>query len=183
MNNDFEDSQKVIDKTVSWLEKVVIGLNLCPFAKPVHVKNQIRYAVTNTKSSDELLKIFKTELKNLNEINPNITDTTLIIHPECLKDFFDYNEFLQVAEDAIAQLGLEGILQIASFHPQYQFAGSEPDAIDNYTNRSPYPMLHILREASVSRAVELHPEAVMIPAKNVETMNALGHEGFKKIKI
>ncbi|MDZ4677590.1 MAG: DUF1415 domain-containing protein [Oligoflexia bacterium] len=178
---DFEDSQKIIDKTVSWLETIVIGLNLCPFAKAVHTKKQIRYVVTQSVSSDELLKILKSELKSLHATNPNVADTTLIIHPQCLKDFLDYNEFLQVAENAIAQIGLEGVLQLASFHPQYQFAGSEPDAIDNYTNRSPYPMLHILREASVSKAVELFPEAVMIPANNVETMNTLGFEKLKKL--
>jgi hypothetical protein len=175
--------EKIIAQTKEWLEKAVIGLNLCPFAKAVHVKNQIRYVVTETTSPEQLISTLKTELQSLMAADPKVVDTTLIIHPKCLTDFYEYNEFLAQADTAVAEMKFHGILQIASFHPNYHFAGCEPDAIENYTNRSPYPMLHILREASVTWAVESMPEAVLIPTKNVETMKKLGHEGWKKLGI
>ena len=131
--------------TVKWLERVVIGLNLCPFAKAVHVKGQIRYVVCDGDTSEALLTELIRELRFLAEADPAVTETTLLIHPNVFADFLDYNDFLEVADAAIAELTLDGVIQIASFHPQYQFADTEPDDITNFTNRSPYPTLHLLR--------------------------------------
>ncbi len=170
--------------TVKWLERVVIGLNLCPFAKAVHVKAQIRYVVCNGDTSEDLLTALIRELRFLAEADPaapTSTDTTLLIHPNVFTDFLDYNDFLDVADAAIAELKLEGVIQIASFHPQYQFADTEPDDITNFTNRSPYPTLHLLREESVTRAVSAFPEAGDIFEKNIGTMERLGRVGWEKL--
>jgi hypothetical protein len=175
------NSEVVITKTKEWLEKVVIGLNLCPFAKAVHVKKQIRYVVSPAVNREELLKDLVAELNYLTRISASETDTTLLIHTEVLQDFFDYNEFLSVADQALVDLNLVGVLQVASFHPSYQFAGTKPDDISNFTNRSPYPMLHLLREASVTKAIDSYPNVEGIPDKNIETINKLGVDGFKKL--
>jgi uncharacterized protein len=164
-----------------WLEKAVIGLNLCPFAKAVQVKNQIRYAVSDAQTEDELLNILITELQFLAATDPAQTDTTLLIHPDVMSDFLDYNDFLDVADAAVEELGLSGEIQIASFHPHYQFADTEPDDITNYTNRAPYPTLHLLRETSVERAVAAFPEAADIFDNNMETLRKLGIEGWRKL--
>ena len=176
-----EASEIVISKTKEWLEKAVIGLNLCPFAKAAYVKNQIRFKVSRAINREDLLKDLINEMKHLNETVASTTDTTLLIHPEVLEDFMEYNEFLEVAECSLMELGLEGVLQIASFHPNYQFAGTQPNEISNFTNRSPYPILHLLREESVSRAIDSYPNAEGIPDKNIETMNKLGLAGWKTL--
>ena len=172
------DIRDLIMETQNWLEKAVIGLNLCPFAKAVHVKKQIRYAYSDAKSVKQLYRDFVHELNHLAETKDTLLDTTLLIHPHVLGDFLDYNEFLDVADAAIEEADLDGEIQVASFHPQYQFAGTEFDAIDNFTNRSPYPTLHLLRESSIEAAVAAFPEASEIYEKNIATMHTLGNAGW-----
>ena len=169
--------------TKTWLERAVIGLNLCPFAKAVHVKNQIRYVVSETNTVEALVENLLLELNHLADANADEVDTTLIIHPHVLNDFLDYNDFLEVADGAVEELGLKGEIQVASFHPQYQFADTEPDDITNYTNRAPYPTLHLLREASVARAVAAFPEAAEIFEKNMATLEKLGHAGWEQLGL
>ena len=173
------DTTEIITATREWLEKAVIGLNLCPFAKAVHVRQQIRYVVSHARSTEELQADLITELQTLSEADPEKIDTMLLIHPYVLTDFLDYNDFLDVADATIDALGLEGNIQVASFHPNYQFAGTRADDIQNYTNRSPHPMLHLLREASVERAVAAFPDAAEIYERNMETMRALGKAGWR----
>jgi hypothetical protein len=170
-----------IDATRNWVEKAVIGLNLCPFAKAVHIKNQVRYAVSDAGTPAELLTDLMHELQRIAVSEPSALDTTLLIHPYTLTDFAAYNDFLDLADALVAELGLEGELQIASFHPGYQFAYVPGDDISNYTNRSPYPVLHILRETSISRAVDAIPNADDIFAKNIETLQMLGLEGWEQL--
>jgi hypothetical protein len=165
--------------TQRWLERAVIGLNLCPFAKSVHVKRQIRYAVTAATSARELLAELRHELELLEQAKPEEIETTLLIHPQAMTDFIDFHFFLQQANAAVRDLGLDGSLQIASFHPAYEFAGSAPDDIANCSNRSPYPTLHLLREASIDRAVAAFPDAAAIYGRNIETLRRLGHEGWR----
>jgi hypothetical protein len=175
------DHDAVIAETVNWVEKAVIGLNLCPFAKAVHVKQQIRYVVCDADTPEALLEKLMEELEYLAEADPEKVDTTIIIHPYVLADFEDYNEFLDVADAALEDMDLDGILQVASFHPDYQFADTHKNDIENYTNRSPYPSLHLLREDSVERAVEAFPEAADIFEKNIDTLRTLGHDGWDKL--
>lgn len=164
-----------------WLERAVIGLQLCPFAKAVYQKQQIRFAVTAAGDAAALLLELNRELALLARTPAEDIDTTLLIHPAALNDFLDYNAFLDEADAAIRNLDLEGVVQVASFHPQYRFAGSAADSIDNYTNRSPYPMLHLLREASIDKAVAAFPEAADIYATNIATMRRVGHVGWRKL--
>jgi hypothetical protein len=171
----------IIADTVQWLERAVIGLNLCPFAKAVHVKKQIRYVVSDARTADALCEQLLDELSYLASADPDEIDTTLLIHPYALTEFLDYNDFLDVADAVLDELELDGELQVASFHPQYQFAGTADDDITNFTNRSPYPMLHLLREASVERAVAAFPDAASIFEKNLATMQTLGANGWKKL--
>lgn len=173
----------IIALTQAWLEKAVIGLNLCPFAKAVYVKQQIRYVVSQATDTDALLTELKTELQFLQDSDPAEVDTTLLILPDVLSDFLDYNDFLDTADEAIEDLELDGEIQIASFHPDYQFAGTNADDIENYTNRSPYPILHLLREASIERAVEAFPEAEEIYEKNMETLRKLGLQGWANLQL
>ena len=173
----------VIAATKTWLERAVIGLNLCPFAKAVHVKNQVRYVVSQATTQEELLTDFLNELEFLAEVPSEKTDTTLLIHPGVLTDFLDYNDFLDVTDEALNDMDLEGELQVAGFHPQYQFAETQPDDIENFTNRSPYPMLHLLRESSVAMAVSAFPEADKIFDKNIETLRKLGHQGWDQLEL
>ena len=170
-----------IADTRRWLERAVIGLNLCPFAKPVHTQDRIRYVVSEAETPEDLLAHLIGELRLMAETDPVEVETTLLIHPRVLKDFLDYNDFLGVAETTVEDLGFAGEIQVASFHPQYQFAGTAPDDVENYTNRSPYPTLHLLREDSVSRAVEAFPDADDIVDRNVETLDKLGVEGWRKL--
>ena len=171
----------VIASTQRWLELAVIGLNLCPFAKAVHVKRQIRYAVTAATTTEELLAELRHELDLLAQANPEEVETTLLIHPQALTDFIDFHFFLREADAAIRKLGHEGSVQIASFHPRYEFAGTAPDDIENCTNRSPHPMLHLLREASIDRAVAAFPDASTIYERNIETLRRLGHDGWRRL--
>ena len=172
---------EAVAATRIWLERAVIGLNLCPFAKAVHLKNQIRYAVSAAQTPEHLLADFIAELQLLQAADPCAIETTLLVHPRVLGDFLDYNDFLELADAAVAGEGLEGVIQVASFHPQYQFAGTQPEDIDNYSNRSPYPMLHLLREASIDRAVAAFPDAGRIFERNIETLRRLGHAGWRRL--
>jgi hypothetical protein len=174
-------ADEIIANTQTWLERAVIGLNLCPFAKSVFVKKQVRYALTGASTADELLAELEHELNLLAETDPAELDTTLLIHPQAMTDFLDFHFFLGEVDALIRNLDYEGIFQIASLHPQYEFAGSEPDDIANFTNRSPYPTLHLLRESSIDRAVAAFPDAEAIFERNIETMERLGHEGWKKL--
>jgi hypothetical protein len=176
-------SQTVIDLTRAWVDKAVIGLNLCPFAKAVQVKVQVRYVVSDAKDGETLLADLHAELLALTNADPARTDTTLLIHPCVLQDFYDYNGFLDVADDCLEELELDGIIQIASFHPQYQFADSGLEDIENYTNRSPYPILHLLREESIERAVTAFPDASKIYERNMETLRRLGLAGWQALKL
>lgn len=157
-----------------WLEQVVIGLNLCPFAKAVHLKRQIRWVESPACDAESLLADLLSELQFLAAADPESVDTTLLVHPHVLNDFLDYNDFLDVADAAVEQLGLDGVLQVASFHPDYQFEGTDPDDPGNLSNRSPFPTLHLLREQSIDRAVAAFPEAATIYERNVETLQRLG---------
>jgi hypothetical protein len=177
------EQASVIEATRRWLERAVIGLNLCPFAKGVHVKGQIHWVVSLATEAQDLRQDLVRELSALHAADPEMRDTTLLVAPQCLQDFHDFNEFLGEADAALSELGLEGELQIASFHPQFQFAGTAPDDITNYTNRAPYPVLHLLREASIERAVEAFPEAEAIFEKNMQTLEQLGHEGWKALAV
>ena len=173
--------EDVIAATRQWIEKAVIGLNLCPFAKAVYVKNQVHYVVSRAPHLDGLLEDLDRELDFLAAADPEEIDTTLLIHPTLLPDFLDFNDFLQLAEAAVEEHGLEGVIQLASFHPQFQFADTAPDDIGNYTNRAPFPTLHLLREASIERAVAAFPEAETIYQRNIETLKALGHAGWNAL--
>ena len=166
-----------------WLERAVIGLNLCPFAKAVHVKGQIHYAVSAARGPQALLNDLECELKSLLAVDPSVQETTLLIAPHCLPAFADFNDFLGDADDALVRLGLGGTLQIASFHPRYQFAGTAADDITNCTNRAPYPTLHLLREDSVDRAVAAFPEAEQIYQANMATMERLGQAGWDALDV
>lgn len=172
---------EVVATTHLWLERAVIGLQLCPFAKAVHAKEQIRFAVTAANDAEALLLELNNEMQLLAQTPVELIDTTLLIHPSVLTDFMEYNDFLDEADAALRRLDLEGVLQIASFHPQYRFAGSAADAIDNYTNRSPYPTLHLLREDSLDKAVAAFPDAADIYETNIATLRRLGHEGWRKL--
>ena len=174
---------EVLSKTKHWLEAAVIGLNLCPFAKAVYVKNQVRLVVSKARHADDLLEELDRELDLLVATPASEIDTTLLIHPTLFEDFLDFNDFLEVAEGVVDEHGLEGVIQLASFHPQFQFDGTEPDDISNYTNRAPFAMLHLLREDSVERAVEAFPQADAIFDVNIATLEKLGHAGWKALGL
>lgn len=173
----------VVQDTVAWLERAVIGLNLCPFAKSVHVKGQVHYAVSAATTPQAFLADLITELKNLVALDAQARDTTLLIAPECFQDFLDFNDFLTEADQALVDLDLDGVLQIASLHPDYQFAGTTQDDITNCTNRAPYPTLHLLREDSIDRAVAAFPNAEAIFEVNMQTMERLGAAGWAALKV
>lgn len=174
--------QQAIARTRAWVEQAVIGLNLCPFAKAVHVRQQIRYVVSMANTPLELHADLLRQLISLADADPEEADTCLLIHPFVLTDFLDYNDFLAIADATIAELGFGSQIQIASFHPDYQFADTTAHDIGNCTNRSPYPTLHLLREASLDRAVAAFPKAGDIFNKNIATMQRLGQEGWEKLK-
>lgn len=169
--------------TQRWLERAVIGLNLCPFAKAVYVKQQVRFVLSAATTTAELLEELGNELVRLRDTLADEIDTTLLIHPQVLGEFLDYNDFLDEGDDLLEALDLDGVIQIASFHPQYQFAGTEPDDIENCSNRSPFPMLHLLREDSVARAVEAFPDPDAIVERNLETLRKLGPDGWKNLLL
>jgi hypothetical protein len=175
-------SERAIEETRAWVDRAVIGLNLCPFAKAPQVKGQVRYVATEARDVEGLLAVLVDELNRLAETPTDRIETTLLIHPRVLADFADYNDFLDLAEAAVAELDLEGVIQVASFHPQYRFAGSDADDPANATNRSPYPTLHLLREESIDRAVAAFPEAESIFEANIATMRRLGAEGWAALQ-
>ncbi len=175
--------EEVLTKTKHWLEAAVIGLNLCPFAKAVYVKNQVRLVVSKARHADDLLEELDRELDLLVVTPASEIDTTLLIHPTLFEDFLDFNDFLEVAEGVVDEHGLEGVIQLASFHPQFQFDGTEPDDISNYTNRAPFAILHLLREESVERAVEAFPRADAIFDTNIATLQKLGMGGWKALGL
>ncbi|MBN4668126.1 DUF1415 domain-containing protein [Pandoraea nosoerga] len=172
------DNDAVIAATRHWLTRAVIGLNLCPFAKAVHVKDQIRYVVSAATDMEGAMMDLERELQALVEADPEVVDTTLLILPSALLDFHEYNDALFFADRLLRQMGLQGVLQIASFHPDYQFEGTAPEDVENYTNRSPYPILHVLREASIDRAVDAFPEAETIYERNEALMRRMGAAGY-----
>ena len=175
--------EQVLSQIRHWLEKAVIGLNLCPFAKAVYVKNQIRLVVSHARHADDLLEELDRELDLLVATPAQDTDTTLLIHPTLFADFLDFNDFLEVAEGVVDEHGLEGVVQLASFHPQFQFEGTELDDIGNYTNRAPFAILHLLREESVERAVAAFPLADTIFEQNIATLEKLGHAGWQALGL
>lgn len=173
------DKAGIINAVHAWVENPVIELNLCPFAKRELVRNRVRFEVTGARTEDELLTALQSELLRLND-DPAV-ETTLLIHPYVLQNFYDYNQFLDVADALLVHLELEGVYQIASFHPDYQFGGTAPQDAENYTNRSPYPILHLLREASLERALESYPGAERIPERNIRLLNELGGKRMQAI--
>jgi hypothetical protein len=168
-------------RTRQWLESAVIGLNLCPFAKAVHVRGQVRYVLSTARDEEALLADLLHELEWLYDADPEQVETTLIVHPHVLEDFLDYNQFLELADAAVSELDLDGEIQVASFHPDYQFAGTAADDMGNFSNRAPYPTLHLLRELSVARAVAAFPDAARIYERNIDTLRALGPAGWRAL--
>jgi len=175
--------EEILAATRIWLEKAVIGLNLCPFAKAVYVKNQVRLVVSRARHADDLLEELDRELDLLVATPAEEIDTTLLIHATLFEDFLDFNDFLEVADGVVEEHGLEGVIQLASFHPRFQFDGTEPDDISNYTNRAPFAMLHLLREDSVEKAVEAFPDAETIFEENIKTLEKLGDAGWKALGL
>ena len=169
--------------TVRWLERAVIGLNLCPFAKSVHVKGQIHYCISDAADEESLLQELRSELQDLADADPQVRDTTLVVIPGMFEDFLGFNDFLNAAEDLLLELGLDGTLQIASFHPHFVFAGTQDEDITNYTNRAPYPTLHLIREASIDRAVQAFPQAEQIYERNMALLQSLGHAGWADLGL
>ncbi|MGY0504841.1 DUF1415 domain-containing protein [Luteimonas sp. e5] len=164
-----------------WIERAVIGLNLCPFAKAVYVREQVRIVVSDARSEAALLEHLGAELLHLRDTPAEEIDTTLLVHPHMLAEFLDYNDFLDPAEALLESLDLVGEIQIASFHPHYRFADSRPDDAENLTNRAPWPALHLLREDSVARAVAAYPDPDRIIQRNLQTMRRLGHAGYRAL--
>jgi uncharacterized protein len=171
-----------IAETRAWVRRAVIGLNLCPFARAVDAKDQIRYVFSGATDAETLLATLVVELQRLADTDPEVVDTTMVIHPKVFVDFEDFNDFLELADAAVDDLDLDGVLQVASFHPRFQFADTEPDDVTNATNRSPYPTLHLLREESVDRAVAAFPEAEAIFERNMATLEKLGPRGWAAVK-
>jgi hypothetical protein len=169
--------------TRRWLERAVIGLNLCPFAKAVHAKGLVHYAVSDADSAPQVLADLQGELDALVAIDPEVRETTLLIVPHCLQDFLAFNDFIGRAERALRKRGLEGVIQLASFHPRFQFEGTQEDDITNCTNRSPYPVIHLLREESIDRAVEAFPQAESIYEANMDTLRRIGQEGWRELDV
>jgi hypothetical protein len=175
-------ADKAIAETRAWVRRAVIGLNLCPFARAVDVKDQIRYVHSDATDAETLLATLVAELQRLADTDPELVDTTMVIHPGVFADFEDFNDFLELADAAVDELELDGVLQVASFHPRFQFADTDPDDITNATNRSPYPTLHLLREESVDRAVAAFPEAEAIFERNMAALEKLGPQGWAAVR-
>ena len=173
--------EEALGLTRRWLERAVIGLNLCPFAKAVYVKQQVRFVYSDATTPEQLIEQLGEELLLLRDTPADQVDTTLLVHPHVLQDFLDYNDFLEQADALVEVLELDGELQVASFHPDYQFADSGPDDIENCSNRAPYPTLHLLREDSVSRAVDAYPDPDSIVERNYATLRELGHAGWRRL--
>ncbi len=177
------DINTVSEHTKQWLEKAVIGLNLCPFAKAPHVKNLVRIMVSEARHLDGFLEDLDRELQLLGNTPASELETTLLVHPTLFPDFETFNQMLEIADDAVVENELEGIVQIAPFHPDFQFEGTEADDISNYTNRSPYPTLHLIREDSIAKATEAFPDASAIFDRNIALLEKMGHEGWDKLDI
>ena len=177
------DSATVTEHTRQWLEKAVIGLNLCPFAKAPHVKNLVRISVSQARHLDGFLEDLDRELQLLGDTPANELETTLLVHPTLFPDFDTFNQMLDIADAAVVDNGLEGIVQIAPFHPDFQFEGTDSDDIGNYTNRSPYPTLHLIREDSIAKAAQAFPDASVIFERNIALLEKMGHEGWDKLDI
>jgi len=177
--DDFVKDSGITGSVQRWVESFVVELNLCPFAKRELIKNRIRFALTAAQTEEELLTALQAELELLD--SDTSIETTLLIHAKVLHDFCDYNQFLDYADKLLLQTGLEGVYQIASFHPHYQFGNTDPDAAENYTNRSPYPMLHIIREESIARAIADSPNLDQVPARNIALMNQLGKDRLRAL--
>jgi hypothetical protein len=182
-NSDDELTRTVIEDTQHWLMQAVVGLNLCPFAKAVVVKQRVRYAVCLSTEPADVLQMLRHELAHLRDTDPETLDTTLIMAPFALPDFFDFNQFLDACDAVLLDLDLDGELQIADFHPHYHFAGVDADDISHHTNRAPYPTLHLLRESSIDQAVAAYPDAAMIFERNIAALEALGLEGWQRLGI
>jgi hypothetical protein len=178
-----DQERTAIEDTQKWLLEAVVGLNLCPFAKAVVVKDMVRYRVCASSEPADVLAMLREELQHLAEADPDKLDTTLLIAPNALPDFLDFNDFLADCDDVLIDLELDGVLQVADFHPHYQFGGTEVDDVENFTNRTPYPTLHLLREVSIDKAVEAYPDASLIFERNIEVLNKLGHAGWSKLGI
>ena len=177
------DAHTVSEHTKQWLEKAVIGLNLCPFAKAPHVKNLVRVVVSEARHLDGFLEDLDRELQLLGNTPASELETTLLVHPTLFPDFETFNQMLEIADDAVVENELEGIVQVAPFHPDFQFEGTEADDISNYTNRSPYPTLHLIREDSIAKATEAFPDASAIFDRNIALLEKMGHEGWDKLDI
>ena len=177
------DTNTVSEHTKQWLEKAVIGLNLCPFAKAPHVKNLVRIVVSEARHLDGFLEDLDRELQLLGNTPASELETTLLVHPTLFPDFETFNQMLEIADDAVVENELEGIVQIAPFHPDFQFEGTEADNISNYTNRSPYPTLHLIREDSIAKAAEAFPDALAIFDRNIALLEKMGNEGWNKLDI
>ncbi|RZI58775.1 MAG: DUF1415 domain-containing protein [Rubrivivax sp.] len=178
-----DQEKTVLEDTHRWLQRAVIGLNLCPFAKSVEVNQRLRTVVSAARTPEDLLKDLAHELLALNREDPEDTETTLIVHPWVLNDFLDFNDFLGAADALVEDLDLDGVLQVASFHPDYQFDGTDADDVDNFSNRSPYPTLHLLREESIERAVETMPDTDAIYEANIETLRRIGRKGWDALDV
>lgn len=170
--------EQVVADTRRWLERAIIGLNLCPFAKAVHVKGQVHYAVSLASDWERLVDDLLHEADELASLDAAQRDTTLLVVPQAPQDFMEFTALVAQAERRLFNEGHEGVLQLASFHPLFQFAGTEPDDVTNYTNRAPWPTLHLLREASIDRAVEAFPDAADIYETNMDTLRRLGQGGW-----
>ena len=177
------DSATVTDHTRQWLEKAVIGLNFCPFAKAPHVKNLVRISVSQARHLDGFLEDLDRELQLLGDTPADELETTLLVHPTLFPDFDTFNQMLDIADAAVVDNGLEGIVQIAPFHPDFQFEGTDSDDIGNYTNRSPSPTLHLIREDSIAKAAQAFPDASAIFERNIALLEKMGHEGWDKLDI
>ena len=175
-------SDLALAETRQWVERVVIGLHLCPFAKVPQQRGQVRYVVSEAREPEALLIALVDELNRIAAAPTDEIETTLLIHPQVLADFAEYNEFLSIADGAVEALGLDGVIQIASFHPQYQFAGSEADDIANATNRSPHPILQLLREATIERGLAAYPDPDAIYEANIATLEGLGSDGWASLQ-
>ncbi|MBB5209528.1 DUF1415 family protein [Chiayiivirga flava] len=170
-----------IAATRVWLERAVIGLNLCPFARAPYVQRRVRFVESPATDVRALHDDLRAELERLRDTPAETVETTLLIHPHVLQSFLDYNDFLDLADALVEDLGLDGELQVASFHPDYRFADAEPDAIENHTNRAPYPILHLLREASIARVVDAIDDPDAIYERNIATLRRLGREGWNAL--
>jgi uncharacterized protein len=173
-----DTAESVALQTREWLQRLVIGLNLCPFAQKPLAAGLVAIVVSDAATEEALLRDLDTQLNRLDTTPASELETTLLVAPAMLDNFLDYNDFIGRAEDHLSDTDFAGHYQIASFHPHYQFAGTRPDDAENHTNRAPYPTLHLLREASLEQALATFPHPEQIPERNIATMNRLGSEAL-----